>query len=96
MPDASFIDSTVPFIDLHRHLDGSVRLETIVDLARQMIRLAPSELVQTPREESVDGKNVRITTLTRAPGIFANYTTWNFEIDGALVHRLDFELRAAN
>jgi ketosteroid isomerase-like protein len=63
---------------------------------RQMIRLAPSELVQTPREESVDGRNVRITTLTRAPGVFANYTTWNFEIDGALVRRLDFELRAAN
>jgi ketosteroid isomerase-like protein len=63
---------------------------------REMIRLAPSELVQTPRDESVDGKTVKITTLTRAPGIFANYTTWNFEIDGALVRRLDFELRAAN
>ena len=63
---------------------------------RQMIRMAPGELVQTPRDEQVDGKNVKITTLTRAPGIFANYTTWNFEIDGALVRRLDFELRAAN
>src|SRR3954466_6321050 len=29
------IDPTLPFIDLHRHLDGSVRLETIIDLARQ-------------------------------------------------------------
>ncbi len=29
------IDSTYPLIDLHRHLDGSVRLETILDLARQ-------------------------------------------------------------
>jgi ketosteroid isomerase-like protein len=66
------------------------------DGVRQMIRMAPVELVQTPREESVEGKNVRITTLTRAPGIFANYTTWNFEIDGALVRRLDFALRAAN
>jgi hypothetical protein len=63
---------------------------------RQMIRLAPSELVQTPRDQSVDGKNVKITTLTRAPGIFANYTTWNFQIEGSLVRRLDFELRAAN
>ena len=63
---------------------------------RQMIRLAPSELVQTPREESVEGTSVRITTLTRAPGIFANYTTWNFEIDGGLIQRLDFDLRAAN
>ena len=29
------IDPTLPLIDLHRHLDGSVRLETIIDLARQ-------------------------------------------------------------
>ena len=66
------------------------------DGIRQMIRMAPSELVQTPREETVQGKTVKIMTLTRAPGIFANYTTWNFEIDGDLVRRLDFELRAAN
>jgi adenosine deaminase len=29
------IDSTIPFMDLHRHLDGNVRLETILDLGRQ-------------------------------------------------------------
>ncbi|NOZ72329.1 MAG: adenosine deaminase, partial [Chloroflexi bacterium] len=29
------IDSTLPLIDLHRHLDGSVRLKTIIDLGRQ-------------------------------------------------------------
>ena len=29
------IDSHLPLIDLHRHLDGSVRLETILDLGRQ-------------------------------------------------------------
>jgi adenosine deaminase len=29
------IDPTAPLIDLHRHLDGSVRLETILDLGRQ-------------------------------------------------------------
>jgi adenosine deaminase len=29
------IDQTQPFIDLHRHLDGSVRLQTILDLGRQ-------------------------------------------------------------
>jgi ketosteroid isomerase-like protein len=66
------------------------------DGVRQMIRMAPSDLVQTPREEAVDGKTVRITTLTRAPGVFANYTTWNFEIAGDRVRRLTFELRAAN
>jgi adenosine deaminase len=29
------IDPTLPLIDLHRHLDGSVRLETILDVGRQ-------------------------------------------------------------
>lgn len=29
------IDPTLPLIDLHRHLDGSVRLQTILDLGRQ-------------------------------------------------------------
>lgn len=31
----SVIDPRLPLIDLHRHLDGSVRLETILDLGRQ-------------------------------------------------------------
>ena len=29
------IDPDLPLIDLHRHLDGSIRLETIIDLARK-------------------------------------------------------------
>jgi adenosine deaminase len=29
------IDPALPFIDLHRHLDGAVRLETILELGRQ-------------------------------------------------------------
>jgi adenosine deaminase len=32
---SSFIDSQLPLIDLHRHLDGNVRLETILDLGLQ-------------------------------------------------------------
>lgn len=32
---ARFIDPSLPLIDLHRHLDGSLRLETILDLGRQ-------------------------------------------------------------
>jgi adenosine deaminase len=35
MPNEPLIDPTIPFIDLHRHLDGSVRLETILELGRQ-------------------------------------------------------------
>jgi adenosine deaminase len=29
------IDTSLPLLDLHRHLDGSVRLETILDIGRQ-------------------------------------------------------------
>ena len=29
------IDETFPLIDLHRHLDGSVRIQTIIDLSRE-------------------------------------------------------------
>jgi adenosine deaminase len=29
------IDKNVPLIDLHRHLDGSVRLQTILELGKK-------------------------------------------------------------
>lgn len=62
---------------------------------RQMVRMAP-ELVQTFRSEEQRGDEALVTTLTRAPGIFANYTTWVFNTEGDHVSRLSFELRAAN
>lgn len=61
----------------------------------RMIRMSPP-FVFSPRKEEEDGEDARITTLTRAPGLFANYTTWCFETEGSLVHRLRFELREAN
>jgi adenosine deaminase len=45
----SVIDPDLPFIDLHRHLDGSVRLETIVDLARQHNIELPGTTVEAIR-----------------------------------------------
>ena len=62
---------------------------------RQMIRMAPQFLQSMRDEEERDGE-VRITTLTRAPGDFANYTTWLFVMDGEKIDRLSFELRGAN
>ena len=62
---------------------------------RQMIRMAPQFLQSLRDEEERDGE-VRITTLTRAPGVFANYTTWRFVFDGERVKRLSFDLRGAN
>lgn len=62
---------------------------------RQMIRLAPQFEHSLRDEEQRDGE-VRITTLTRAPGVFANYTTWRFQMQDEHVRRLSFELRGAN
>lgn len=65
------------------------------DGVRHMIRMAP-ELVQTFRSEEEAGNVARVTTLTRAPGVFANYTTWVFTTTDGRIDDLRFELRAAN
>jgi adenosine deaminase len=49
MANASLIDPELPLIDLHRHLDGSVRLETIIDLARQHNIELPGKTVEELR-----------------------------------------------
>jgi adenosine deaminase len=43
------IDPTFPLIDLHRHLDGSVRLETILDLGQQHNLPLPAWDIETLR-----------------------------------------------
>lgn len=65
------------------------------DGVRQMIRMAP-ELVQSFRSEEETGNVARVTTLTRAPGVFANYTTWVFTVADGHIDDVRFELRAAN
>ncbi len=65
------------------------------DGVRQMVRMAP-KLEQSFRSEEERDGQARVTTLTRAPGIFANYTTWVFALEDGRVKRLSFELRAAN
>ena len=35
MVSGSNIDPSLPFIDLHRHIDGSVRLSTILELGKK-------------------------------------------------------------
>ena len=49
MSGPSAIDPTLPFIDLHRHLDGSVRLQTILDLAKQHGVNLPASTVEELR-----------------------------------------------
>ena len=57
------IDPNFPLVDLHRHLDGSVRLETILDLAKQHGVKLPGDTVEELRP------HVQVTE--RQPGVMA-------------------------
>lgn len=65
------------------------------DGARRLIRMAPA-FVRLVREEQVEGDMVILRGLTRAPGHFANYTTWTFETDGTLITHVSFAWKPAN
>ena len=65
------------------------------DGARQLVRMAPA-FVRIVREEETDGDTVILRGLTRAPGMFANYTTWTFETDGEHITRISFAWKPAN
>lgn len=65
------------------------------DGARQLMRMAPP-FQRIVRQEKVLGDTVVLTGLTRAPGQFANYTTWTFETESGLLTRVTFAWRPAN
>jgi ketosteroid isomerase-like protein len=65
------------------------------DGARQLMRMAPP-FQRIVREEKVMGDTVVLTGLTRAPGQFANYTTWTFETSDGLITHVTFGWRPAN
>lgn len=65
------------------------------DGARQLMRMAPP-FKRTIRAEDVLGDTVVLKGLTRAPGLFANYTTWTFETDGEHITRVTFAWKPAN
>jgi adenosine deaminase len=53
----SYIDPRLPLIDLHRHLDGSIRLETVIELADEQGIDLPARDVESLRPHVViDGK----------------------------------------
>ena len=57
MDQKSYIDPHLPLIDLHRHLDGSIRLETIIELAQEQGIDLPAYDVESLRPHVViDGK----------------------------------------
>ncbi|MDT8320290.1 MAG: adenosine deaminase [Xanthomonadales bacterium] len=57
MEHSSYIDPRLPLIDLHRHLDGSIRLATIIELAaKQGIDLPAGDVESLRPHVVVDGK----------------------------------------
>jgi hypothetical protein len=65
------------------------------DGARRLVRIAPP-FIRRIREQQIDGTTVILRGLTRAPGHFANYTTWTFETDGQLITHVTFAWKPAN
>ena len=59
----SMIDPKLPLIDLHRHIDGSVRLATILELASQHSIKLPGTTVETLRPH--------VQVIERQPGVMA-------------------------
>jgi adenosine deaminase len=59
----ALIDPALPFVDLHRHLDGNVRLETILDLGRQHNLLLPAW--------DVEGLRPHVQVTEPQPGVMA-------------------------
>lgn len=57
------IDSRLPFIDLHRHLDGNIRLETILDIGRQHNLDLPAW--------DVEGLRPHVQVIDPQPGVMA-------------------------
>ncbi len=43
------IDLTLPLTDIHRHLDGNIRAQTILDLGRQYNLALPADTLDTLR-----------------------------------------------
>ena len=70
------IDSSLPLIDLHRHLDGSVRLETILELGRQHNLPLPAD--------DVEGLRPYVQVTEPQPGLMAFFAKFKWMI-GVLI-----------
>ncbi|MDH3789818.1 MAG: adenosine deaminase [Xanthomonadales bacterium] len=85
MTDLPYIDPRLPLIDLHRHLDGSVRLETVLELAdAQGIELPASD---------VDGLRPFVVIEGKASGLMD--FIGRFQYLTAILHDLDACRRVA-
>lgn len=81
------IDPHLPLIDLHRHLDGNVRLETIVDLGRRYGIPLPAWDVEALRPH--------VQVMEKQPGVMAFIAKfkWMLEVmvDEQAVERIAYE-----
>ena len=57
------IDHNIPLLDLHRHMDGSIRLETILDLGRKFNIPLPAD--------DLEGLRPFVQITERQPGVMA-------------------------
>jgi adenosine deaminase len=81
------IDASFPLIDLHRHLDGSVRLETILDLGRQHNLPLPAWEVESLRPY--------VQVIEPQPGVMAFISKFKWMtgilVDYPACHRIAYE-----
>jgi adenosine deaminase len=66
------IDSTIPLIELHRHLDGNVRLETILELGRKHNLPLPAW--------DIEGLRPHIQVTGPQPGVMAFIAKFQWQI----------------
>ncbi len=81
------IAKDLPLIDLHRHIEGSIRLETILDIARQHNIPLPANSVETLKPY--------VQIMQRQPGVMAFIEKFTIPmqvlIDGEACRRVSFE-----
>ena len=97
------IDNTLPIIDLHRHLDGSIRLETILELGKKYNTPLPASDLEGLRPhvqitEPRPGVMAFIEKMVLAVGVLADYDACKrlaFEnVEDAYLEGIDYiELR---
>ena len=81
------IDSTIPLTDIHRHLDGNIRAQTILDLGRQFNLALPADTLDSLRP------HVQVTSNEPDLVSFLSKLDWGVKVLASLdaCHRVAFE-----
>lgn len=61
------IDTTLPLTDIHRHLDGNIRPQTILELGRQYNISLPAQSLETliPHVQVIANESDLVSFLTK-------------------------------